>query len=385
MIGALGLTQIVGYGTMTYSFSILAPDIARDFGLPLETVFGLYSICLFFGSLPAPYIGKVMDAYGAALVMAVGSTIAAMTFIIAASGSVAGFFAALLLMQLTSSMVLYQAAFLALVQARPLGAGRSITYLTLVAGFSSTLFWPLSASLRESLSWREIYVSFAIMNLAICAPVHVLAIRTRTDERRSVSDVGTVLVPGLLAGRDRGPALTLVSLAFALQTFTLSAVLTHMVPMLETLGLGASAVVVGAFFGPSQVFSRVLNMVFGARMSPLMLATASCASIAIGSAVLAVTNGNFIGAIIFAICAGLGSGTSSIAQGSLPLWLFGFQHYGSITGKITAARLAFGATAPVAFSYGMELFGIRWSLGLNMMLGIVGVAFFLSVRKFVRP
>ena len=383
LIGALGLTQIVGYGTMTYSFSILAPDVARDFGLSLETIFGLYSICLFFGSLPSAYVGKVMDTYGAALVMAVGSAISAVTFIVAAAGSAVWFFGALLLMQLTSSMVLYQAAFLALVQGSPLSGARSITSLTLVAGFSSTVFWPLSTVLRETLSWREIYIAFAIMNLAICAPVHVLAIRTRTDERQPRSQKAAV-VPGLLPPQDHGTALALVSLAFALQTFTLSAVLTHMVPMLATLGLGATAVVVGALFGPSQVFSRVLNMVFGSRMSPLMLATSSCASIVIGSAVLALTNGNLVGATIFAICVGLGSGTSSVAQGSLPLWLFGSKGYGSITGKITAARLAFGATAPVAFSYCMDLLGIRWSLAVNIALGFAGIAIFLSIRSLLR-
>lgn len=40
---ALGLTQIVGYGTLYYSLSILAPDIARDLGWSQQRVFGALS------------------------------------------------------------------------------------------------------------------------------------------------------------------------------------------------------------------------------------------------------------------------------------------------------------------------------------------------------
>ena len=37
---ALGLTQIIGYGTLYYSFSILVPAIAREFAWPAQWVFG---------------------------------------------------------------------------------------------------------------------------------------------------------------------------------------------------------------------------------------------------------------------------------------------------------------------------------------------------------
>lgn len=61
LVSALGLTQIIGYGTLYYSFSILAPGMAADLGLSLAEVFGVFSVSLFIGGLSATYIGKQMD------------------------------------------------------------------------------------------------------------------------------------------------------------------------------------------------------------------------------------------------------------------------------------------------------------------------------------
>src|SRR3546814_16596834 len=79
IVSALGLTQIIGYGTLYYSFSILSPAIAEDLGLSLEWVFGVFSLSLFVGGMSAPFIGRHMDKVGAATVMTVGSAIAAAT------------------------------------------------------------------------------------------------------------------------------------------------------------------------------------------------------------------------------------------------------------------------------------------------------------------
>ncbi|ARM92545.1 major facilitator superfamily domain-containing protein (plasmid) [Rhizobium sp. CIAT894] len=84
---------------------------------------------------------------------------------------------AIVLMEISSGMVQYQAAFEALVEADPRSASRSITYLTLIAGFASTIFWPIAMALLGYLSWREIYLVYAGLNLAICMPFHVWIMR----------------------------------------------------------------------------------------------------------------------------------------------------------------------------------------------------------------
>ncbi|MBX4949639.1 arsenite efflux MFS transporter ArsK [Rhizobium binae] len=379
-ISALGLTQIIGYGTLYYSFPILAPGMAKDLGITLEHVFGVFSASLLVGGLSAPTIGKQMDKVGAATVLTVGSLLSALTLALCAwSPSVAVFALAIVLLEVSSGMVQYQAAFAALVESDPKTASRSITYLTLIGGFASTIFWPISAALMGYMSWREIYLVFAALNLLVCMPLHFWMMR----KGKAASADGTAherqRVIGAIPPEARRGAMVVVSSAFAILGFTLASILAHMVPMLGNLGLGSAAVVIGSLFGPAQVLSRLINMIFGTRLSPPMLAVISAALIVMGIAILGLSGSWLPGAVAFAICLGLGSGINSIAQGSLPLYLFGSDGYGAITGKMAAARLALGAAAPFVFAMAMEQFGIGLSLFATAALGTIGMAAFASV------
>ncbi len=382
----LGATQIIGYGTLYYSFSILAPDVARDFDLSISQVFAVFSVSLFIGGLSATLIGKQMDRVGAATIMTIGSPIAALTLALAAwSPSVAVFAIAVILIEISSGMVQYQAAFATLVEMDPKTAPRSITYLTLIGGFASSIFWPISASLSGHLSWREIYLVYAGLNLFLCMPVHYWIMRMGKQGRGSHSSQrrrdGVV---GAIPAHARRYGIILVSCAFALVTFAQAAILAHMVPMLTSIGLGPAAVVIGSLFGPAQVASRLINMVFGDRLSPPALAILSAALIIAGLIILLVMGTWLLGAIAFAICLGLGSGINSIAQGNLPLYLFGSEGYGAVTGKMTAARLAVGAGAPFIFAAATEYLGLHFALTANIFLAIISVAAFIAVAAASR-
>lgn len=386
IVSALGLTQIIGYGTLYYSFSILAPAMAGDLGLSLAEVFGVFSVSLFIGGLSATWIGRQMDRLGAATIMTVGSLFAAMTLALCAwSPSVAIFAVAVIMLEISSGMVQYQAAFAALVESDPRSASRSITYLTLIGGFASTLFWPISATLSGYLSWREIYLVFAGLNLFVCMPLHFWIMRVGRagpDGDPAIRRRETIVGAIPLHARRKG--MILVSAAFALLGFTLAAILAHMVPMLDSVGLGAAAVVIGSLFGPAQVLSRLINMVFGKNLSPPVLAVLSAVLIVLGVLILLATGNWLPGAVAFAICLGLGSGINSIAQGSLPLYLFGSDGYGAMTGKMAAARLATGAGAPFAFAAAMENLGLGPALIVTAGLGAVGIAAFVAVAASSR-
>ncbi len=383
IVVALGLTQIIGYGTLYYSFSILAPGMAKDVGLSREAVFGTFSAALLAGGLAAPFTGGWMDRFGAARMMAFGSVLCALLLTLCAWSPSAWFFVgAVILAQVATGLVTYQAAFTALVEHAPQNATRNITYLTLMAGFASSIFWPITTTLAAHFDWRAIYLIFAGLNLVVCLPVHLVLAGGRARRAALVSsEAPRPPVAGALAPEERRRAMIVVSLAFALSGFALSSLLVHMVPMLAALGLGAAAVTVSALFGPSQVASRFVNMIFGERLPPTGLAMVAAALIALGGVVLAITDGNLAGAVIFALCTGMGSGIGSIAQGSVPLYLFGSEGYGAITGRMTAARLVASAAAPAVFALGMERLGIPLSLLLNAALGALGMIGFALVWR----
>jgi MFS family permease len=381
VIWALGTTQVIGYGTLYYAFSVLAPEIGAEFGWSPEWVFGALSIALLLGGLLAPVAGHLADRFGAARTMVVGSMLASLLLVgVALSGDGISLALALIGMEIAAALVLYATAFATLVQLGGQGAQRSITHLTLIAGFASTLFWPLTALLLDVMDWRSVYLVFAALNLFVCAPLHFW-IAQRKAAPALASTVTTPVAPetGSLVGRQRSVGFGLMMLAFAIQGFTLSAITLQIMPVLSGIGLGASALVVTTVFGPAQVLSRLVNMLMGRNLPQPWLAVIASALLPAGLTVLVLTAPSLPGAIAFALLFGLGSGLTSIVAGSLPLYLMGRERYGSRLGWLSSARQVASAIAPFLMALAMGSAGIGGALWLCVVLGAVAVATFLAI------
>jgi MFS family permease len=382
MAGLLGLTQIIGYGTLYYGFAILAPQIAASFGWPVSHLFGALSAGLMSAGLVSPLSGRLMDRHGSAAMMAVGSLVAAFLLIVLALADNGWTFAGgLFVLELVTTLVLYNAAFACLVQTTGHDASRRITHLTLIAGFASTIFWPLTTWLQAALSWREIYGLFALMNLFICFPLHLFLMRGRGSEVASPP-------PHLNAGADmilppgkRRRAFILVAAGFSFGGFLLSGILAQMVPLLSAAGLGSAAVAVAALFGPAQVLVRFINMTAGSGRHPITVTLISAAMLPLAAAILAILAPSLTGAVAFAMMFGFGSGLNSIVKGTLPLALFGREAYGETLGRISSAQFVATSVAPFALALVVERFGATAALVSMAAIGALGFGAFLALRR----
>lgn len=383
-IAALGVTQNIGYGTLYYSFSILAGGMATSLSWSQEWVFAALSVALLIGGLTAPWLGTLIDRIGAGRVMTIGSALSAAALVACAlAPGPVGYVAALIAIEVAANLVQYGAAFALLVQLQPAVAQRSITYLTLIAGFASTMFWPITSALHAELPWQQVYLVFAALNLLVCLPLHAWLSRGLTARRQAVVSPA-VPVAGSLQASHRRTGFVLMTVAFAVQYLACASVLVHMVPLLAGLGLGAAAALVGTLFGPSQVASRLINMLFGKRLDALHLAMISAALIPASTLLLNTTAPLMAGAMVFAVVFGMGNGLLSIVTGTLPLALFGSDGYGRLQGRIMAARLIASALAPFAMALAMQRFGISLSLAGIVGLGLVAVVLFMALGWFRR-
>lgn len=386
----LGITQILGYGTVYYSFAVLAGDIAAEFGWPVSRIFGAFSLALLVGGFTAPLAGRLIDRHGAGAVMAAGSlaTTVALAATAWAPGPIA-FAAGLIAVEAASTLILYDAAFAALVQACGPHARSRITQLTLIAGFSSTIFWPFTTWLHGSLGWREVLLVFAALNLLVCLPLHLLIARMppMRDEPR---EAGAAPAPAWIGEAPMAAlgrrVFALIALGFALSGFLLSAVLTQMLPMLTALGLGTSALLVSTLFGPAQVLVRFASIGLGRRRHPLVVTIFGMAMLPLAATILALSAPAAAGAALFAVLLGFGSGLKSIVQGTLPLALFGSAAYGTRLGTLALARQFLAAAAPFALAWMMESFGPRAALLALVGVGCLGLMAFLEVARIrARP
>lgn len=383
VVWLLGVTQIVGYGTQYYSFAILAHSAAPALGWPEPWLFGALSIGLLLGGLIAPEVGKRIDRHSAGAVMALGSFTAAAALLVAGTapnGMV--FAAAVLVMQLAGTLSLYDAAFAALVQATGPRGQTSITHLTLIAGFASSMFWPLTSWLDTTLGWRTVYIVFAIACLIVCVPIHAVIGR---QHRASVRAAPVAAAPHEAMGTP-APASTMwfATLGFALSGFALSAILAQMVPLLTAVGLGASALLVSTLFGPAQVLVRFVNLALGAARHPIGAALLALALIPLSIAVLALGAPALAAAIAFAVMFGFGSGLKSIVQGSLPLALFGAGGYGARLGVMASVRQLLASVAPFSLAFLIEALGVRPALWIVGGVGLIGLLCLVQVAHWVR-
>lgn len=385
---SLGLTQIIGYGTLYYSFSVLAPSIADGYQATTEWVYGILSIALLTGGLLAPWLGKLIDRLGAAQIMTVGSAFAALALIICAiSPNSLAFIATLTIVEVAANLVQYGAAFALLVQIKPVVAQRSIVYLTLIAGFASTIFWPLTSLLLQWLTWQQIYLVFAGLHLVICLPLHYSLTRTSkiTHNQRKNNDKETPAVDGAMPQASRRMGFTVLLAAFSLQALISSAILVHMIPLLSVLGLAKSAAFIGAVFGPSQVASRLINMMAGKNLSPVNLAIIAASLIALSAMILMIGAPYIPAAILFACLFGFGNGLFSIISGSLPLFLFGSTGYGAMQGKLMSARLVLSAIAPFAMAFALKNTSVYITLAIIIAISMAGGSLYFIIKQGLQP
>jgi hypothetical protein len=314
--------------------------------------------------------------------MSAGSLAAAVSFLLAAvSPGPISFVLSLILLQSVASTVLYATAFTAIVQAGGPTAKSSIVHLTLIAGFASTIFWPMTSWLHGFMTWREVFVLFAAINLIICFPLHLALSR---------------ITPPVIAGNrdtsiadDRMPTanmvlFTLMLTGFAIEGCALAAVISQLVPLTQALGLGGAGLVVASLFGPAQVGSRLVNLFFGRDLAQAWLAVIATVLLPVGLVILLATTPWFPGAVLFALCMGLGSGLTSIVGGTLPLELFGSRGYGKLIGWSTLAKQLPAAAAPFAMSASVTSIGVVPSLWVVVATSLVGLVALAAIPVMIR-
>ncbi|TCR64131.1 MFS transporter [Bosea sp. BK604] len=387
LIIALGITQVVGYGALYYAFAVLAPRMTESFGWAPEWTYGGFATGLLVGGAIAPITGRMIDRHGTRLVMTLGSVLAGLSLLLLAEArGPVSYFAAMIAVAAVSTMVFYEAAFAALTQARGAGARRAISQLTLIGGFSSTLFWPLTTALLAYLDWRGIYRAYALLTLALCVPLHLFLLPGRVKRSTAPALAGAgVAAPAAtyLEGGERRRAFILLAFAFSLQGFVVSAMSVHLLSMLQGLGLSAAvAVTIGAMVGPSQVAGRLFEMLFGAEVSPVTTAWLSALLMPLGFLLLMLGTTTATLAGLFAIAYGISVGLGSIVRGTVPLQLFGPAGYGAMLGKLAAPGLVIKAAAPLAFAMLIERAGLMPGNGLLLLLSALSAgALFLLARK----
>jgi len=375
-VAALGTAQTLAWASSYYLPAMLAAPMARDLGVSTPTVFAAFSLALIVAALVGPWSGHLIDRHGGRpVLMATNLVFAAGLLALAfAQGSLA-LFAAWVVIGAAMGAGLYEAAFASLVYLYRQRARNVITGITLIAGFASTVGWPLTALLEVQFGWRGACMVWAALHILLGLPLNALLPRSRLESPPASSSVGQAAQVPAETGTQR-PVFTaaLLALVFSLTWFISTAMAAHLPRLVQSAGATlAVAVGVGALVGPAQVGGRLLEFGVLRHVHPLL--SARLAALAHPLGVIALMTLGAPAAALFAILHGAGNGILTIAKGTLPLVFFGAHGYGARQGWLMLPARAAQAFAPFVFGIAVD----RWGAGALWLSGALGLIAFVAL------
>ncbi len=389
-VARLGTAQTLAWASSYYLPAMLAAPMARDLGVATPTVFAAFSVALIVSALLGPFAGRAIDRHGGRPVL-MGTNLlfaAALAGMALAQGPV-GLFAAWVLMGVAMGSGLYEAAFATLVRLYGQGARSAITGITLIAGFASTVGWPLSAWMETQWGWRGACAGWAALHLLVGVPLNGWLPRADAADKAPEPSTDAIAAPATEPAVSAPPTpahplrtTVLLSLVFAVTWFTSTAMAAHLPRLLQASGTSLqAAVALAALVGPAQVAARLLEFGFLRRLHPLLSAQLAAAAHPVGAGLLMVLGGP--AAAVFTVLHGAGNGILTIAKGTLPLVLFGPAGYGARQGLMMVPARVAQAFAPVLFGMLLDSAGAA-ALWLTTLLGLAALAALWLLRPMAR-
>lgn len=381
VVATLGSAQTLAWASSYYLPAVLARPMAADVGVAEPTVFAAFSAALVVSALVGPQAGRSIDRWGGRpVLMATSGAFALGLALLALASGPFSLFAAWLVMGVAMGSGLYEAAFAGLVRLYGHEARGAITGITLIAGFASTVGWPLSAALEHAFGWRGACWAWAGLHLVVGLPLNAWMPRAEARPApppRGASNASHASAP--VAGSPGVPWRSAVLLAwvFAVTLFISTAMAAHLPHLLDAVGSApGAAIAIGALVGPAQVAGRLLEFGLLRQMHPLISARAAALMHPLGAGLLAVLGAPV--AAVFALLHGAGNGILTITKGTLPLALFGSTSYGQRQGLLMLPARLGQALSPWLFGLLLVRFGAA-ALWFSVALALSALAALLLI------
>ena len=365
-VWALGITELIAWGTTFYALGVLGRPISAGTGWSQSLVFGGMTAGLVASGIISTWVGRAIDRVGGRPVMTVGLVMAALGHVVVASAHAEWvYLAGWLLLGPAMRMILYDAAFAAIVQVLPTRGRRAISYLTLFGGLASTVFWPVGHWLDGAIGWRGTLLVFAALNLLVAAPLAWWGLGCREPRSLALAQ-REIQEADLHPDRDQPPldggarlvTMLLLGLMLAANAFVFGALSVHLVSVLQSTGLALGvAVGLASLKGVAQVAGRLWELYYGQRMAAVSVGRIAIGLLPLSLAVLVLAGSSFATALLFTLLLGISNGLVTIVRGAVPLALFGPEGYGTLLGILAVPQLMLNAAAPFAYAAIVDAFG----------------------------
>jgi len=362
LVGWLSLAQLITWGSVFYTFSLLMEPVERELGLTRAQSSLAFSLALLAeGALGYP-VGRWIDQGHERAVMTGGSLlVAACLALHSAVHSVAAFYLVWTGLGAALAATLYNPVFAVVTRRFPHDFRRAIITLTFLGGLASTVFIPLSAWLIHSLGWRHALWVLAALQLLVCVPLHAVLLRGAPPARASVATGNAAASPALYL---RSAPFLLIGVFVVCMMGVTAALPPHMISLLRGNGLAEGWVIaIPASIGVLQVLGRLLLYFFEHHFDLHLANRLIPVLIPLGLAALLAGAGHPGAALLFVLFYGLGNGMLTIVKGTAIAQYVNREHVASLNGALGLPSALARAVAPL-------LLGLLWSQDAGYSRGL---------------
>jgi MFS family permease len=386
LVAWLSLAQLISWGTVFYTFSLVMAPIEQELGLSRAQSSLAFSLALLVEGLMAYPVGRWIDAGHERVVMTCGSLLAALCLLLHSRiTGMAGFYAVWAGLGAAMAGILYSPVFAVVTRRFPEDFRRAIIMMTFLGGLASTVFIPFTAWLIANWGWRHALFCLAGFHILLCAPLHALVLRGAPARRATRQANEALAEPGVRQLVRSAPFL-LIGVFVILMMAVTAALPAHMVSLLREGGMSEAWVIaIPASIGAIQVLGRLLLFFFeryfdlhlANRLIPCLLPLGLIALLAVPLA-----GEGQIWVLLFVLLYGLGNGMLTIVKGTAIAQYVNRDHVATLNGALGLPLALARAGAPL-------MVGLLWTpvggytqaLCLLLVMSLVGVMALMLAQR----
>lgn len=385
----LAVAQLVSWGSVYYGFSLFIVPMEQAMGWSRTDTNAALSVGLLVSGLAAYPIGNWIDhGHGRKIMMAGSALSAAMLLLWSQAHTLGTLFVVWIGLGISMAATLYDPLFSIVTRDYPRSFRTKITLITLVGGFASTVFIPLTQGFVDWFGWRGALMALSAVNIAISLPIHAFAIGTGEHNGAPTGDKVQVKTVNKAATRRalRTPTFWALALSFTAYYATFAALTFHLVPLMAERRVSHAVILATmAIIGPAQVIARAVWFTAGRNVKPALVGVIVTTVFPISVVVLLFAGTSPSLLFLFALLYGGANGMMTILRGTIVQDLMWTEGYGAISGLLSmpsniakgVAPISAAAIWSVSRAYGL----VEWTILLVSLLSAASFVIAVSIAR----
>lgn len=333
----------------------------------------------------SPIAGRIIDRGSGDLLLFISAVIGGIGLILLSLIiTIWQFYLVWILIGISIAGCLYEPCFAFITKYRGKRAKHDIITITLIAGFASTISFPLTHIISNIFNWQVTVVLFGFLVIFIAAPIlwigaNLIKKNTRQaphPEKIKTHNQGKLLI--------KNPMLYYLAICFAIFSLVHGTSLNHLLSILSERGYPMqTAILAASCLGPMQVIGRLVMLLSEKYLSTYRFSVVALLGMVTSMAVLFFSGSSVSTLFLFIILFGATYGTISVLRPVIAKKLLGSENFGLKSGYLASAYLTGYAIAPYFGSIIWKYFGYQNLILILLILGLVSCVIYIKANQIL--